>query len=162
MSSMIRRVKENDVEAITGLVYELADYEESLEHCTVKPEQIAAALFGRAPSVFAECRLHFVVDVPVLGGHPSRRRRTEKQQQDRYHDKSEQRTVQRLMRVGEQRPDDRQQEELHDKCDGSRPTLTRHQRHTRSPDGHPDHCEPSGCSVAVRGGILDAADSADK
>lgn len=53
MSSMIRRAKENDVEAITGLVYELADYEESLEHCTVKPEQIAAALFGPAPSVFA-------------------------------------------------------------------------------------------------------------
>ncbi len=53
MSSMIRRAKQDDVEAITGLVYELADYEESLDHCTVKPEQIAAALFGPAPSVFA-------------------------------------------------------------------------------------------------------------
>lgn len=50
---MIRRAGESDVEAITALIYELADYEKSIELCTVAPEQIHAALFGEHPSVFA-------------------------------------------------------------------------------------------------------------
>lgn len=50
---MIRRAHEGDVDAITALIYELADYEKSIELCTVAPEQIHAALFGESPSVFA-------------------------------------------------------------------------------------------------------------
>lgn len=50
---MIRRAHRTDVTAITGLIHELADYEKSLDQCSVRAEQIHAALFGPDPSVFA-------------------------------------------------------------------------------------------------------------
>lgn len=50
---MIRRATPADVEIITALVYELADYEKLRDQCTVDAAQIHAALFGPNPSVFA-------------------------------------------------------------------------------------------------------------
>lgn len=61
---MIRRAHEADVTAITGLIYELADYEKSLDQCIVQPEQIREALFGLTPSVFAHVA---EVDGTVVG-----------------------------------------------------------------------------------------------
>lgn len=50
---MIRRAVESDIPAITGLVHELAAYEESSTSCTVREDQLRIALFGQHPSVFA-------------------------------------------------------------------------------------------------------------
>ncbi|TQF66086.1 GNAT family N-acetyltransferase [Rhodococcus spelaei] len=49
---MIRRVTPDDVAAVTGLVYELAEYEKARHECTVTVTQMATALFGDHPSVF--------------------------------------------------------------------------------------------------------------
>jgi len=50
---VIRRARPDDVDAITGLIYDLAEYEKARHECTVVPEQIRTALFGAEPSVFA-------------------------------------------------------------------------------------------------------------
>ncbi|MGN0122296.1 MULTISPECIES: GNAT family N-acetyltransferase [Rhodococcus] len=50
---MIRRATPEDVPAITGLIYDLAEYEKARHECTVVPEQIHEALFGPQPSVYA-------------------------------------------------------------------------------------------------------------
>ena len=50
---MIRRATPEDVEAVTGLIYDLAEYEKARHECTVVPEQIHEALFGPQPSVYA-------------------------------------------------------------------------------------------------------------
>ncbi|CCQ17076.1 Acetyltransferase [Rhodococcus sp. AW25M09] len=55
---MIRRAAEADVPAITALVHELAAYEKSSALCTVRDEQLQAALFGAQPSVFAHVAEH--------------------------------------------------------------------------------------------------------
>ena len=52
-SAVIRRATPADAEAITGLIYELAEYEKARHECTVVPAQIEAALFGPAPAAFA-------------------------------------------------------------------------------------------------------------
>lgn len=44
---MIRRATPADVQPITDMIYELADYQKALDECTVKAEQIGEALFGR-------------------------------------------------------------------------------------------------------------------
>lgn len=62
-SAVIRRAAPADVDAITGLVYELAEYEKARHQCTVVPEQIGTALFGPDPAVFAH-----VVEVPTADG----------------------------------------------------------------------------------------------
>jgi len=49
---VIRRVRPDDVDAVTGLIYDLAEYEKARHECTVTTEQIRAALFGPEPSVF--------------------------------------------------------------------------------------------------------------
>ncbi|GAA4473332.1 GNAT family N-acetyltransferase [Rhodococcus olei] len=49
---MIRRVAPADVAAVTGLVYELAEYERARHECTVTESQLTAALFGANPAVF--------------------------------------------------------------------------------------------------------------
>ncbi|MFD6881554.1 GNAT family N-acetyltransferase [Rhodococcus sp. NPDC060084] len=49
---MIRRVRPDDVDAVTGLIYDLAEYEKARHECTVTTEQIRSALFGPEPSVF--------------------------------------------------------------------------------------------------------------
>lgn len=58
--AVIRRATPDDVAAITGLIYELAEYEKARHECTVVPEQITTALFGPAPAAFAH-----VVEIPA-------------------------------------------------------------------------------------------------
>ena len=48
----IRAVEERDVDAVVGLVHELAEYERSAEHCLLTPAQLHAALFAPAPALF--------------------------------------------------------------------------------------------------------------
>ena len=48
----IRRIAEEDVPAVVGLVHELAGYEREPDSCLLTPDQLAAALFGAAPAVF--------------------------------------------------------------------------------------------------------------
>jgi GNAT superfamily N-acetyltransferase len=48
----IRRAAPADAAAITGMIHELAEFERAAEHCTVTEKQIAAALFGPAPTVY--------------------------------------------------------------------------------------------------------------
>jgi len=64
---VIRRATPEDVEAITGLVYDLAEYEKARHECTVVPQQIHDALFGPEPSVFAH-----VAEEPATDGAPAR------------------------------------------------------------------------------------------
>ncbi|MFD4182991.1 GNAT family N-acetyltransferase [Rhodococcus sp. NPDC058514] len=49
---MIRRATPDDAAAITGLIYDLAEYEKARHECTVTETQIATALFGENPSAF--------------------------------------------------------------------------------------------------------------
>ncbi len=62
-TAVIRRATPADVDAVTRLIYELAEYEKARHECTVVPEQLAAALFGPEPAVFAH-----VVEVPTPEG----------------------------------------------------------------------------------------------
>ncbi len=48
----IRRAQAADVEAIVGLVHELAKYERAAEYCTLSEQQLTAALFGERPALF--------------------------------------------------------------------------------------------------------------
>jgi len=48
----IRRVEERDVDAVVGLVHELAAYERAAEHCLLTVDQLRAALFAPAPALF--------------------------------------------------------------------------------------------------------------
>ena len=50
---MIRRATPEDVPAITGLIYDLAEYEKARHECRVVPDQIHEALFGPEPAVYA-------------------------------------------------------------------------------------------------------------
>lgn len=61
---MIRPVTAADVPAVTGLVYELAEYEKARHECTVTEEQMTAALFGPDPAVFG----HVVEEDGVVVG----------------------------------------------------------------------------------------------
>ncbi len=51
-SSHIRRVRETDVDAVTGLVHELAGYEKAPQECHLVPEQLQTGLFCENPSLF--------------------------------------------------------------------------------------------------------------
>jgi GNAT superfamily N-acetyltransferase len=48
----VRRVRESDVDAVVGLVHELAAYERAPQECTLTAAQLRAALFGPAPALF--------------------------------------------------------------------------------------------------------------
>jgi GNAT superfamily N-acetyltransferase len=48
----IRRVREADVAAVVGLVYELADYERLSAECRLTDDQLHQALFAPAPALF--------------------------------------------------------------------------------------------------------------
>lgn len=61
---MIRRIRPEDVPAVAGLVYELAEYEKARDQCTLTEDQLAAALFGDAPAVFG----HVAEDDGVVVG----------------------------------------------------------------------------------------------
>ncbi len=50
---MIRRATPEDVPALVGLVYDLAEYEKSRHECALTAEQLHASLFGPDPKVFA-------------------------------------------------------------------------------------------------------------
>lgn len=52
MTATIRAVEERDVDAVVGLVHELAEYERAAEHCLLTAGQLRAALFGPAPALF--------------------------------------------------------------------------------------------------------------
>jgi GNAT superfamily N-acetyltransferase len=49
----IRNATVADVDAIHGLICDLADYERARDQVTATPEQLRAALFGPTPAVFA-------------------------------------------------------------------------------------------------------------
>lgn len=52
MTADVRAVEERDVDAVVGLVHELAEYERAAEHCLLRAEQLRSALFGPAPALF--------------------------------------------------------------------------------------------------------------
>ncbi|HEX2132956.1 MAG TPA: GNAT family N-acetyltransferase, partial [Actinophytocola sp.] len=49
----VRRIRESDVDAVVGLVYELAEYERAPDECHITPAQLHKALFGPDPALFA-------------------------------------------------------------------------------------------------------------
>ena len=49
---MIRDMAPADVPAVVGLVHQLAEYERAAAQCRLTVEQLADALFGRAPALF--------------------------------------------------------------------------------------------------------------
>jgi GNAT superfamily N-acetyltransferase len=64
MTPTIRAVEERDVDAVVGLVHELAEYERAAEHCLLTPTQLHAALFAPSPALFGHVA---VVDGVVVG-----------------------------------------------------------------------------------------------
>ncbi|MGH3426841.1 MAG: GNAT family N-acetyltransferase [Mycobacteriales bacterium] len=48
----IRRIEEQDVAAVVGLVYELAKYEREPDSCHLTEDQLRAALFCPSPALF--------------------------------------------------------------------------------------------------------------
>jgi GNAT superfamily N-acetyltransferase len=52
VDNRIRRVRESDVDAVVGLVYELAKYEKAPDECHLTAGQLHTALFGEAPALF--------------------------------------------------------------------------------------------------------------
>lgn len=57
----IRSVTESDVNAVVGLVHELAAYEGMSDQCRLTPARLHTALFGQAPALFGH------VDGEVVG-----------------------------------------------------------------------------------------------
>ena len=64
MSATVRAVEERDVDAVVGLVHELADYERAAEHCLLRPAQLHSALFAPSPALFGH-----VAEVAEEDGH---------------------------------------------------------------------------------------------
>lgn len=50
---MIRTARPDDVDAMVGLIHDLAEFERSPDSVEIDPSQLRAALFGHAPNVFA-------------------------------------------------------------------------------------------------------------
>lgn len=48
----IRRMRPDDVDAVVGLVHELADYEKAPDECHLTAEQLTAALFCERPALY--------------------------------------------------------------------------------------------------------------
>jgi GNAT superfamily N-acetyltransferase len=61
---MIRRVEPRDVDAVVGLVHELALYEKAPEQCHLTAEQLHTALFNESPALFGHVA---EVDGQVVG-----------------------------------------------------------------------------------------------
>ncbi|SFR10506.1 Acetyltransferase (GNAT) family protein [Lentzea waywayandensis] len=61
---MIRRVEPRDVDAVVGLVHELALYEKAPEQCHLTAEQLHTALFCESPALFGHVA---EVDGQVVG-----------------------------------------------------------------------------------------------
>lgn len=76
---MIRRVEPDDVDAVVGLVHELAEYERAADSCLLTADQLGAALFGPSPALFGHvaevdgevvgCALWFLSFSTWRGGH---------------------------------------------------------------------------------------------
>ncbi|MFD9957588.1 GNAT family N-acetyltransferase [Amycolatopsis sp. NPDC058986] len=60
----IRRVREEDVDAVVELVYDLAEYERARDECHLTADQLRTALFGESPALFGHVA---VVDGEVVG-----------------------------------------------------------------------------------------------
>ena len=60
----VRRVRESDVDAVVGLVYELAEYERAPDECHLTAEQLHRALFRPSPALFGHVA---EVDGEVVG-----------------------------------------------------------------------------------------------
>jgi GNAT superfamily N-acetyltransferase len=52
VSENIRRATPGDAAAITGMIYELAEFEHAADQCTVTETQISTALFGNSPTAY--------------------------------------------------------------------------------------------------------------
>jgi GNAT superfamily N-acetyltransferase len=52
VSENIRRATTGDAAAITGMIYELAEFEHAADQCTVTETQISTALFGNSPTAY--------------------------------------------------------------------------------------------------------------
>jgi GNAT superfamily N-acetyltransferase len=61
---MIRRIEPEDVPAVTGLVYELAENEKARHECTLTEDQLTGALFGASPALFGHVAIQ---DGAVVG-----------------------------------------------------------------------------------------------
>ena len=62
--SRIRAIRPEDVDAVTALVHELAEYEKLPQECHLRADALHAALFAPNPAVFAHVA---VVDEQVVG-----------------------------------------------------------------------------------------------
>jgi GNAT superfamily N-acetyltransferase len=62
----IRPVERHDVDAVVGLVHELADYERASEHCLLTADQLHTALFGPSPALYGH-----VAEVADENGRPT-------------------------------------------------------------------------------------------
>lgn len=60
----VRRARESDVDAMVGLVHELAEYERAPHECHLTAEQLTVALFRRSPALFGHVA---EVDGEVVG-----------------------------------------------------------------------------------------------
>jgi GNAT superfamily N-acetyltransferase len=60
----VRRVRESDVDAVVGLVYELAEYERAPQECHLTAEQLHRALFRPSAALFGHVA---EVDGEVVG-----------------------------------------------------------------------------------------------
>jgi GNAT superfamily N-acetyltransferase len=60
----IRRVREADLDAVVGLVHQLADYERAPDECRLTPEALRLALFNPAPALYGHVA---EVDGAVVG-----------------------------------------------------------------------------------------------
>jgi GNAT superfamily N-acetyltransferase len=53
MSELIRLARPGDEPELTAMVYELAEFEHSVDQCTLTEERLTAALFGDVPTAWA-------------------------------------------------------------------------------------------------------------
>jgi GNAT superfamily N-acetyltransferase len=60
----VRRIRESDVDAVVGLVHDLATYERAPQDCHLDAAQLRRALFGPAPALFGNVA---EVDDQVVG-----------------------------------------------------------------------------------------------
>lgn len=61
---LIRPIAPSDVQRVTSLIHELAEYEKASEQCHVTPEQLHTALFGDQPALYGHVA---EVDGEVVG-----------------------------------------------------------------------------------------------
>jgi hypothetical protein len=65
MTEHIRRARPGDETELTAMIHELAEFERAGHECTVTEHQLAEALFGDRPTVYAHIA---VVEGKASGG----------------------------------------------------------------------------------------------